>query len=71
MRPLYGRGLPGYEAGTWYGVLVAAGIRMLHVPYKGTGPALNDTIAGHVQMMWGSAGETLPQVKSGGCAESP
>ncbi len=42
-----------------------AGIRILHVPYKGAGPALNDTIAGHVQMMWGSAGQTLPQVKSG------
>ena len=41
-----------------------ARIRILHVPYKGAGPALNDTIAGHVQMMWGSAGQTLPQVKS-------
>ena len=42
-----------------------AGIRILHVPYKGNGPALNDTIAGHVQMLWGSAPSTLPQVKSG------
>jgi len=42
-----------------------AGIRVLHVPYKGTGPALNDTIAGHVQMTWGSVSSTLSQVKAG------
>ena len=42
-----------------------AGIRVVHVPYRGNGPALTDTIAGHVQMLWGSAPSTLPQVKSG------
>ncbi len=42
-----------------------AGIRIVHVPYRGNGPALTDTIAGHVQMLWGSAPSTLPQVKSG------
>ncbi|MGZ8156932.1 MAG: tripartite tricarboxylate transporter substrate binding protein [Burkholderiales bacterium] len=41
------------------------GIRIVHVPYKGNGPALTDTIAGNVQMLWGSAPSTLPQVKSG------
>jgi tripartite-type tricarboxylate transporter receptor subunit TctC len=45
--------------------LERAGIRVLGVPYKGTGPALNDTIAGHVQMLWGSVATTLPQVKGG------
>ena len=42
-----------------------AGIRIVHVPYKGNGPALTDTIAGNVQMLWGSAPSTLPHVKSG------
>lgn len=45
--------------------LDVAGIRILDVPYKGNGPALTDTIAGHVQMLWGSAPSTLPHVKSG------
>ena len=45
--------------------LERANIRILGVPYKGTGPALNDTVAGHVQMLWGSVASTLPQVKAG------
>jgi tripartite-type tricarboxylate transporter receptor subunit TctC len=31
---------------------VATGTRLLHVPYRGTGPAINDLIAGHVDMMF-------------------
>jgi len=46
-------------------LLDMAGIRIVHVPYRGNGPALTDTIAGHVQMLWGSAPSTLPHVKSG------
>jgi tripartite-type tricarboxylate transporter receptor subunit TctC len=42
-----------------------AGIKVVHVPYRGNGPALTDTIAGNVQMLWGSAPSTLPSVKSG------
>ncbi len=60
------------SSGTGSGVHLAtelflerAGIRILGVPYKGTGPALNDTVAGHVQMLWGSIASTLPQVKGG------
>jgi tripartite-type tricarboxylate transporter receptor subunit TctC len=41
------------------------GIKMVHVPYKGTGPATTDTIAGHVQILWGSMATTLPQMKNG------
>jgi tripartite-type tricarboxylate transporter receptor subunit TctC len=43
----------------------AAGVSALHVPYKGTGPALQDTIAGHVQFMAGSIGVGLPMVREG------
>ena len=42
-----------------------AGIKMTHVPYKGTGPALIDTIAGQTQLIWGSIAPTTPHVKSG------
>jgi len=45
--------------------LDVAKVDMLHVPYKGTGPALNDTIAGNVQVIFGSVAATLQHVKSG------
>lgn len=45
--------------------LDTAKIRMLHVPYKGTGPALNDTIAGNAQVIFGSVATALQHVKSG------
>lgn len=44
---------------------MSAGIKMTHIPYKGTGPALTDTIAGHTQLLWGSAAVSVPQVKNG------
>ena len=43
----------------------AAGIDLLHVPYKGAAPALTDVIAGQVQMMFGTATNTLPLAKAG------
>jgi tripartite-type tricarboxylate transporter receptor subunit TctC len=42
-----------------------AGIKMTHIPYKGTGPALTDTIAGQTQLLWGSAAAAVPAVKGG------
>jgi tripartite-type tricarboxylate transporter receptor subunit TctC len=42
-----------------------AGIKIVHVPYKGTGPALNDAIAGNVQLIFGSVSTTLQHIKSG------
>lgn len=42
-----------------------AGIQMTHVPYKGTGPALTDLLAGNIQLMFDSVSTALPQVKSG------
>ena len=40
-------------------------IDLLHVPYKGTGPALTDLIGGQVQMMVSTFASALPHVKSG------
>ncbi|MGZ8262743.1 MAG: Bug family tripartite tricarboxylate transporter substrate binding protein [Burkholderiales bacterium] len=42
-----------------------AGIKMTHVPYKGTGPAIIDTIAGQTQLLWGSIAPVTPFVKQG------
>jgi len=43
----------------------AAGIDMVHVPYKGGGPALQDLIAGHVSIMFENMPSILPYVQSG------
>lgn len=45
--------------------LSTANIDVMHVPYKGTSPALIDTISGQVQVIFGSVTSTVPHVKSG------
>jgi tripartite-type tricarboxylate transporter receptor subunit TctC len=42
-----------------------AGINIIHVPYKGNAPALNDLLGGHVSMMFDTITTSLPQVKAG------
>jgi len=42
-----------------------ADIKIQHVPYKGTGPALTDLLSGQVQLMFNSAVSMLPQVRGG------
>ena len=42
-----------------------AKVKIVHIPYKGTGPALNDTIAGSTQLIFGSVSTTLQFIKSG------
>lgn len=46
-------------------VKLSAGIDMVHVPYKGTGPALNDLLGGQVSMMFSQLSSALPHVRSG------
>jgi len=41
-----------------------AGTRMTHVPYKGTGPALNDLLGGQIQLIFGALSVMIPHVKS-------
>lgn len=42
-----------------------SGIRMVHVPYKGSGPALTDLIGGQVDVMFDVIGTSLPHIRSG------
>ncbi len=42
-----------------------AGIRMVHVPYKGGGPAVAALLAGEVQVLFGSIAASMPHVKAG------
>ena len=41
------------------------GIKLRHVPYKGSAPALNDVVAGHIDMLMDSVPTSLPQIEAG------
>ena len=41
------------------------GIKMVHVPYKGTGPALQDLLGGQVDLTFGTAPPYMPHIQSG------
>ena len=43
----------------------SAGVRLTHVPYRGSAPGLNDTVAGHVPMMFDNMPSALQLVKAG------
>lgn len=57
-----GAGSSGHLAGELF--QNAAGVKLTHVPYKGAGPALTDTIAGQVQMTFASMLSSLQHVRS-------
>jgi len=42
-----------------------AGVDMLHIPYKGSAPAVTDLIAGQVNMMFDNIPSSLPHIKAG------
>jgi tripartite-type tricarboxylate transporter receptor subunit TctC len=42
-----------------------ANIKMNHIPYKGTGPALTDTLAGQTNVFFSSTANAMPHVKAG------
>ena len=41
------------------------GIDMIHIAYKGTGPALNDLLGGQISMMFSQLSSALPHIKAG------
>jgi tripartite-type tricarboxylate transporter receptor subunit TctC len=58
-----GIGSPHHLAGELFKTM--AGIKMIHVPYKGASPALVDVVAGHIEIYFGAFVSVLPHVKSG------
>jgi len=70
----YVRANPGklnYGTGNAFAVVVTAQftsiakLDMVHVPYKGEAPAMNDFVTGRVQLMFANATNAVPQVKEG------
>jgi tripartite-type tricarboxylate transporter receptor subunit TctC len=41
------------------------GVKLVHVPYRGSGPALVDLLAGHIQLMFTSTVSAVPHMRSG------
>lgn len=58
-----GSGNSGHLAGELFNSM--AGVKIVHVPYKGAGPAIADLIGGQVQMMYSSIPSVLPHVQTG------
>jgi tripartite-type tricarboxylate transporter receptor subunit TctC len=58
-----GNGTPPHMAGAIFASMT--GIKLLHVPYKGGGPAIASLIGGETTMMFDTAASILPHVKAG------
>ena len=62
----YGSGGPGSPHHLYAELLKSmTGIQITHIPYKGTVPALNDVIAGHIQMMFSDIPPAIGVVQTG------
>jgi len=58
-----GTGSPGHIAGELF--KLKTGVDMVHVPYKGGGPAVTDTLSGQVQLLFVSLPAALQHVRAG------
>lgn len=61
--PSAGTGNATHLAGELFNAM--AGVTLVHVPYKGSGPGINDLIAGRLSVAFGTSLSVLPHVKSG------
>lgn len=59
----YASGMRGHTSGLQFGKL--AGLDMVHVGYKGSPPALQDVMGGHVPLMFDATATSLPLIKTG------
>jgi tripartite-type tricarboxylate transporter receptor subunit TctC len=59
----FGNGTTAHFAGEM--LKSQAGIFVVHIPYRGQGPALTDLLAGNIDMMFGNLPDFLPHIKSG------
>ncbi|CAN7718748.1 tripartite tricarboxylate transporter substrate binding protein [Variovorax sp. LjRoot84] len=58
-----GNGTPGHLAGAMF--CDAAGIKMQHIPYKGSAPAITDLLGGQITVMFDPLQSILPHVQAG------
>jgi tripartite-type tricarboxylate transporter receptor subunit TctC len=58
-----GSGTSGHLSAELFKTL--AGVDIVHVPYKGPGPALQDLVAGQVNMLFDTVASSMPQVRAG------
>lgn len=58
-----GNGTTSHLTGEYF--KMAAGVKITHVPYKGSGPATTDLLAGQIQMMFHGLHLSLPYIRSG------
>jgi tripartite-type tricarboxylate transporter receptor subunit TctC len=58
-----GNGSTGHMGGEQF--RLAAGVDIVHVPYRGAAPAIQDLVAGHTQMMFDILSLALPQMNDG------
>ena len=58
-----GAGGSNHLAGELFNVM--AGVRMVHIPYKGNAPALTDLVGGHVDLLFNGLTSALPLIKAG------
>ncbi len=58
-----GHGTPAHLAGELFNSM--AGVKLVHVPYKGASPALADLLGGQVHLMFSTMPPALPHVKDG------
>ncbi len=56
-------GSTGHLAGELFNTM--AGVKMVHIPYKGAAPAMADLLSGQVQLMFDNLASSLPNVKAG------
>ena len=62
----YGSGGPGTSQHMSAELFCArAGVRLTHVPYRGSGPAMADLLAGNIPMMFDSVASALPHIRGG------
>ena len=58
-----GTGSSGHLSGELF--MMVTGVRMVHVPYKGTGPATSDLLGGQIPLMFNNLPPSMPLVKAG------
>jgi len=58
-----GNGSPAHLTGALFAM--RAGVKLTHVPYRGTGPAITDLVGGHITMIFSPLPPTVGHIKEG------